>query len=326
MMRKSISALLLSVVFLLFTGCDGENTPAIPSTISTSQDKTNQVPKADGVVSRSAITTGESVVFDASGSLDADGDIVSYEWRNQNGKLLSQDQNFNRLFGTEGTYTTTLTITDDKGATATKSISVKVDRHSEVQTTPNDAPIAKATASATQINSGENVHFEDDGSYDPDGSIVKYEWRDMDGVLLSSTKVLDRVLYYYPEFDRGDGTTRFVKTLYVTDDKGKVSSQSFEVIVKKKPTPNQSPIVEAGADQSVVEGANVTLSAVANDPDGNIVSYIWKEGSSTVATTASFSKDDLVVGTHIFTITVKDNKGAIATDSVLMSDKNITSR
>src|SRR5918995_197926 len=44
------------------------------------------------------------------------------------------------------------------------------------------------------------------------------------------------------------------------------------------PTVNHSPVANAGADQTVNAGDTVTLDgSKSTDPDGNIVSYLWKQ-------------------------------------------------
>ena len=312
-MIKNFTFILPPLIILsIFSGCNKSST-----------DPINQSPIATLSATGNSATVGQSIIFDAIQSFDNDGDIVGYEWRDENGKLLTTESSFNRLFTSEGEYVMNLTVTDDKGATATETITVsvqKIDKNNTppVETTSNTPPVALGTASATDIISGETVHFEDDGSYDSDGEIVKYEWRDMDGILLSSSKVLDRALYYNPQYDfNNDGTTRYVKTLYVTDNHGNVSSIDFEVFAHKA---NEAPTVTAGADQDVIFGTNVTLSATADDTDGSVVSYTWREeGSITVlATTASFSINTLAVGTHTFTVTVTDDDAAETTDTVIV--------
>ena len=61
------------------------------------------------------------------------------------------------------------------------------------------------------------------------------------------------------------------------------------------------------------------------DPDGNITSYIWTQlsgpSSSTIATTASVSTlvSNLIQGNYIYLLTVTDNSGASATDTVIIT-------
>jgi PKD repeat protein len=63
--------------------------------------------------------------FDASGSSDPDGTIASYAWTFGDGQTGS-GKNTTHGFPATGTYSVTLTVTDDKGATANVSHSVSV--------------------------------------------------------------------------------------------------------------------------------------------------------------------------------------------------------
>ncbi len=311
------SSILVSTILasFLFAGC-GDTKPPKQEVVQgdLTELQTQTVVKVK--VSKSSIITGKSIDYEIS----SDNNIANIEWRDIDGKLLSTDKKFNRFFKNEGSYITVLTVTDIYGKVGTDTIIVKVNRDSTpdpVDETSNKPPIVKAKAIALEIMDKESIHLSDDGSYDSDGSIVKYEWRDMDGILLSTTKKLNRVMHYWPQYDfKNNGTTRYIKTLYVTDDKGAVSSQDFVIIVRKKPTLNQAPTVDAGANQIVTVGTDVTLTAVASDSDGEVVSYEWKEGATVAASTASFTTVDLAPGTHIFTVTVTDDDGAVNSDTV----------
>ena len=74
----------------------------------------NLAPEADSGVDQEAIVT-EEVYFDASGSSDSDGEIVSYAWSFGDGFYSSGIKVFHR-YTTEGEYVVTLTVTDDGGA------------------------------------------------------------------------------------------------------------------------------------------------------------------------------------------------------------------
>ncbi len=186
----------------------------------------------------------------------------------------------------------------------------------------NTAPIAdgyvstdniSATTSTINIISGENVHFDGSASSDPDGNAITYQWIDLDGIVVSTDSIFDRRLFYWAENDRdNDGTVRYVKTLHVIDSNGATSTQDFEIIVHK-------PTVDAGDDQSVKFGTNVTLSANVDSPDESIVSYAWKDEDTVIATTASFSTDSLSVGTHTLTVTITDLNGNEFSDTVIVN-------
>jgi len=83
------------------------------------------------------------------------------------------------------------------------------------------------------------------------------------------------------------------------------------------PVNNIPPIAVAGPDQNSTEGDLITLDgSESSDPDGSIVSYLWKENSIILSNDVSFDKTDFSVGTHIVTLTVTDNDGASTSDNV----------
>ncbi|NLF29358.1 MAG: hypothetical protein GX591_00560 [Planctomycetes bacterium] len=86
--------------------------------------------------------------------------------------------------------------------------------------------------------------------------------------------------------------------------------------------PNQPPVANAGNDQTVTDtddngSQSVTLNGSSSyDPDGTIVSYVWKEGANQVATGAQTSAV-LSVGQHTITLTVTDDDSATGSDSLI---------
>jgi hypothetical protein len=72
------------------------------------------------------VASGGSATFtlDGSGSMDPDGTIVSYEWR-EGTTLLGTGARLTRLFGA-GAHTVSLTVTDDGGATDTDTVTIRV--------------------------------------------------------------------------------------------------------------------------------------------------------------------------------------------------------
>jgi subtilisin family serine protease len=68
--------------------------------------------------------SGPTCSFDASGSSDSDGTVVSYAWSFSDGARASGAV-VSRTFTGAGTYTGTVTVTDDLGSTGTASVSVK---------------------------------------------------------------------------------------------------------------------------------------------------------------------------------------------------------
>src|SRR3989344_2602036 len=84
---------------------------------------------------------------------------------------------------------------------------------------------------------------------------------------------------------------------------------------------NITPKADAGADQAVVDSdgdgvENVALNGSgSSDSDGSIVSYEWYEGATLLATGVSPTLP-FALGNHTVTLTVTDNEGAMANDSV----------
>ncbi len=107
-------------------------------------------------------------------------------------------------------------------------------------------------------------------------------------------------------------------TYDVNDTAGNAADQvKRTVTVVTAPTPNQTPIANAGADLTGYPGNPITLDGSASsDPDGTIASYAWKEGATTLSTSESFVKSDFTSGEHTVTLTVTDDDGATASDSI----------
>ncbi len=85
---------------------------------------TNQAPTADAGGPYTA-DVGETVTFDASGSSDSDGSIVSYDWDFGDGASGS-GVSPSHSYAAAGTYTVTVTVTDDEDAQDSDSATVTV--------------------------------------------------------------------------------------------------------------------------------------------------------------------------------------------------------
>ncbi len=77
-------------------------------------------------------------------------------------------------------------------------------------------------------------------------------------------------------------------------------------------------MANAGPDELATFNSLVEFNGSASsDSDGTIVSYIWSENETELSTQVNFSKDDFSVGIHTITLTITDDDGAEATDSLL---------
>ncbi|MFK8011353.1 MAG: pre-peptidase C-terminal domain-containing protein [Marinicellaceae bacterium] len=103
-----------------------------------------------------------SCSFNASNSDDSDGSIVNYSW-SFGGSSVSA----NYTFASAGTYSVTLIVTDNDGATDASSQSITV-----TAAPVNSAPNALFTSNCSNLT----CSFNGSGSSDSDGSIVDYSW------------------------------------------------------------------------------------------------------------------------------------------------------
>lgn len=84
---------------------------------------------------------------------------------------------------------------------------------------------------------------------------------------------------------------------------------------------NKPPIARAGADQTdectASTGTAVTLDGSASsDPDGDSLTFEWRDSNNVVVGTTPIVHVTLGLGTHTFTLTVSDNFGGSSTDAV----------
>ncbi len=120
-------------------------------------------------------TAGDAISFSSSGSSDSDGTIVSYAWDFGDGSGSDQE-NPSHTYSSDGSYTVSLSVTDNDGASATDITSATID---SVQTS-NQPPTANANGPYAGIP-GQNLNFSSAGSTDPEGLALTYAWDFGDG-------------------------------------------------------------------------------------------------------------------------------------------------
>jgi hypothetical protein len=209
-----------------------------------------------------------------------------------------------------GTYAFNVTVTDDKNATATDQVMVTVNP------APNQAPTINAGVDQIIQLPANSVTLNATAS-DADGTVSNYSWVKTSGpaATLSSTTAQSLSVT-----NMVAGTYTFAVT--ATDNLGATATDQVVVTVNAAPV-NQAPVVEAGEKQTITLPNNTaTFSAVASDVDGTIATYTWKKigGSSTITmigtSTSTLSVSNVVSGTYVFRVEVKDDKGATAADTV----------
>ena len=179
---------------------------------------------------------------------------------------------------------------------------------------PNNAPIANAGVNQT-INEGENITLDGSASSDSDGTINSYKWLE-NSTILSTNSIFSTTTL--------SGGIHEI-ALVVADDDGATNSDVVYVTVKA--TSNNAPMANAGANQTATFGDNLTLDASSSvDSDGTISQYIWKEGTTVLSISPSFSKSDFTVGEHTLTLTVTDDDGVSSSDTVVVMINEIPNK
>lgn len=247
----------------------------------------------------------EKVLLDGSASKDSDGEITSYVWR-AGGKEIARGIR-PEIYFNKGQTKVTLIVTDNLGATGTDEVIITLNEPD------NKAPVAKAgedqILTDSDGNGKEEVQLNGSNSSDEDGSIMSYRWSIEDEDAASGAEAA---------IELPVGIT--IITLTVTDDKGLSSIDDITITVNSRP--NQAPIANAGEDIFMTDENEDGFEEVqldgsgSKDHDGTIVGHRWKWGLGNATGQQPIVK--LPHGEHKIALTVTDNNGATATDTVMV--------
>ena len=283
---------------------DEDNGSGIDEVMITVIDPDNNKPVAvagdDQVINDDDDDDLVEVSFNGSNSTDSDGVIESYSWK-ANGEVFSQQTVLKSSFST-GIYNIELTVTDDDGDKG-------VDQFVLIVVDPdNSPPVANAGSDSFGIDAdldGEKLIVLDaSGSTDDDGTIMSYAWF-VDNILIGTEMEINQV------FSLG----QHLVTLKVTDDDGVNDTDEITVIV------NQLPTADAGEDLVIEDmdsngSEQVTLDASnSSDSDGTLVSYLWSVADTDIGSGETLNTT-FNIGAHEVVLTVTDNFGSTATDSL----------
>jgi serine protease len=262
------------------------------------------------------VLPGASVTLNGNASSDTDGAIVRYAWTQvagepvdligSNGPVASFTAPAN-----SGTLTFRLEVEDDEGQLGNDTIDVHV----------NFPPLAEA-GNPVRVATRLVGTLDCTASADDDGIVVGYQWRQLGGDPVVITGDGSPVATFVAP-ERGPQFLVFQCT--VTDDLGFTDSD----VVVADVFFNAFPLANAGNDRIVRPGSVARLDAgKSTDADGTIVTYSWQPtmcmtfaGPCQVtlddasAASPSFTAPDASGFAH-FVLTVTDNIGASATDSV----------
>jgi PKD repeat protein len=247
-----------------------------------------------------ATPTDLDVAVDATASVDSDGTIADYTWNwgdssapESSGTDPTPDVPHH--YTTAGTYTITLTVTDDDAAPGTTTRQVTV-------TDPpvNEPPVAEFST----LPNGLTVDFNGAASAEPNGTIASWTW-DFGDISGPVTETDPTISHTYASA----GT--YNVTLTVIDDDGETDDVTHEVTVSDNPGPAVlandtfqrtttnglgsadtggpwTVLQNSGARQSVADGVATMTLPTANVNTG---SYLGDVSASSVDVRTSFSLD-----------------------------------
>ena len=252
----------------------------------------NQTPQARFTFSPSKPIVGQSVRFDASSSSDPDGTITGYAWDfgdSSTGLGKITTHSYNR----SGSFTVTLTVTDDDGAADSTSKTITIIK-------ANESPRAEFTFSPKEPTDLDTIQFTDK-STDPDGRIVKWHWDFGDNSISTKQNPYHRY--------QDDGT--YTVKLAVTDDDGATDTTFQEITVWNVPPKADFTFAPS---QPIVDQPVTFDASTSSDPDGSITKYEWDFGDGASAERVRVTHTFPVEGTYKIKLTVTDSDGA--SDSV----------
>ncbi len=294
----------------------------------------NEAPVADAGPDQT-VAEGQSVTLNGLNSTDADDGIAKFQWYQILGTEVELDGADQGQAGFAApdvdesgeSLVFELHVTDYSGQTTTDTCIVNV-------TWINEPPTADAGQAQT-VDEGTVVTLDGSGSSDADDGISQYYWAQTQGpAVVLSDDAAAVATFTAPDIDSDGASLAFQLT--VTDFGGLQDTASCLVAVSWV---NSPPLADAGDDQQVEVGDNVTLDGTqSTDPDGDTgLSYRWRqtegppvELSDATADQPSFEAPEIEDETDTleFELTVTDSEGLQDLDAcrvvVAASDEDTT--
>ncbi len=284
-----------------------------PDTVMFTTDNTPPVARAGA---DQAVNAGDLVLLDGSASSDADGDALTFAWSftsvpDGSVAVLAGAQTSGPSFTADvpGLYVAQLIVNDGTANSLADTVEI---------TSGNVAPVADAGDDQSGVPTGMPVVLSGLASTDADGHGLTYRWSFVTRPPGSGASLVDpnaAVSGFTPDLP-GD----YVVQLIVND--GFVDSPPDTVLVQAVAVP----VADAGPDQTVPLGSDVTLDGSGSSTSTGALTYAWSfasvpDGSTAVlqgadTITPSFTAD--VAGVFIVELTVS-NGSATDTDSVAIT-------
>jgi PKD repeat protein len=260
------------------------------------------------------------VNFNGGNSYDPDSDSITYSWNFGDG-ATGTGEPITHTYSEPGTFTATLTVRDDRGATDTDTVVItvysdptKVIHVANLSMGFVNVPGGKAAEVTATIHNPDGDPISGATVTGEFGGVVSGGVSGMTGadgtVILTSRKT--------KKSGMGSFTVTGVSAPGYTYEPGENVITSISADTDEQP--NQAPVADAGDDQTVTPGTEVLFDGSgSSDPDGGILTYSWTFGGgasgSGETTTHTYTKE----GFYTVTLTVTDNEGATDSDTVTIT-------
>jgi len=281
---------------------------------------------------------GSAISFSSTGSIDSDGSITSYDW--QFGDGASSEVSYpSYTYSGAGSYTVSLTVTDNLGLTSTDTAMVTID---EVIT---DDGITDACSSGVEIHTERRL--ETDIAYCLQNTDNNQQ---LQMTYLVSNEDAGKTLHIKTQYGTGNGdllhkygtTASSSNADQISNNDNNTESITVSAIesgwhyihVRANPEfsavtlylsfeNNQAPDADANGPYSANIAEDITFNSDGSfDADGAIAQYLWQFGDGSTSNEANPSYNYTTVGTYTATLTLTDDLGAVSSDSaqVVISD------
>lgn len=235
----------------------------------------------------SPVAPGQPVPLDGSGSIDADGDPMTYQWTVSDGRRFNGPSHM-IAFDKAGEYDITLTV--DDGERVANSVQT-LTRRLRVTATP--VPVI----SSARVVQDSRVTFSAAESQGDEQVTLRYEWDFGDGNKAVGESVQN--LYARP------GTY----AIRLTVDDGLNLPNSRQTTTSEIKV-NANPVASMTHPPLVAPGQSFLLDGSASsDADGEIRRYEWAVNGVKAGEGRTFSTSIATPGTHAIRLTVYDDTG-----------------